>query len=305
MTSPDGSTWTAQTQASGTGSLRFVAWDPVLAKFCYCDSNTTDSTLSTDGITWTRFAANFSGGSLNSLSARNTGGFIGGGHNDRIFSSSTGQASWSGPVTAGGGGFGDTKRVVYSAALGLEIAILSGTSQGVTTSSDNGASWTLGTLATTNPWTGLAAGAALPGSSGTWHTTEATDSFAAIGYPGLPGVSGSLVTTEARDVFAATGFGNLVGRMNIVERSDTFSAFGFQPFTGHMTVTEAPDIFHATGIGRGEDGVWHSTEAPDVFAATGVAPISGTFITTEAPDIFQAFGAGVTRVSRRRPFFIT
>lgn len=156
MTSPDGVTWTAQTHASGTSGLRWLAWDPVLAKFCYCDSTTTDSTLSSDGVTWTRFAAVFSGGSLNSLAARHGGGFIGGGHNDRVFYSATGQASWSGPVSAGGSGFGDVKRIVYSAALNIHIATFNGATQAIITTPDNGVTWTEQTLAINNPFIGIA-----------------------------------------------------------------------------------------------------------------------------------------------------
>lgn len=138
-----------------------------------------------------------------------------------------------------------------------------------------------------------------------WASTEAPDTFAAIGYPGAFGIIGFVNASEAPDVFAAAGYQPVSGPMISFETPDHFSAFAFQPLTGVWVSTEAKDIFHATGIGQGEDGVWVSTEAPDIFAATGIVPIVGTFETTEAPDRFFAIGAGVIRVRRRRIFYVT
>lgn len=148
-------------------------------------------------------------------------------------------------------------------------------------------------------------GDAPSGISGTWATTEAMDTFAATGYPGFYGQTGYLNTTEAQDVFAAAGYPAIAGTLTVTEAPDVFSAYGRQPIQGPWHTTEAPDVFAAVGLGRGEDGVWHTTEAPDIFAAMGNAPVTGTFVITELPDRFRAIGAGVTQVRRRRRFFVT
>lgn len=142
-------------------------------------------------------------------------------------------------------------------------------------------------------------------SPGDWDSTEATDTFHGVGYQGAFGVVGDFHSTEATDVLMAAGYTSSAGPWVSTEPEDIFSAYGFQPLTGVWTSTEATDHFAATGIGRGEDGTWISVEAIDIFAASGTVPISGSFDTFEAPDRFLALGAGVTRVRRRRSFFVT
>lgn len=138
-----------------------------------------------------------------------------------------------------------------------------------------------------------------------WATTEATDAFAATGYPGTFGVLGDFTTVEAPDIFAAVGYQPASGTWGSVEASDAFSAYVRLPLTGVLTLTESPDVFSAHGLGQGEDGTWVSTEASDIFAALGFTPNSGIFVTTEAADRFSAIGAGVTRVRRRRSLLVT
>lgn len=144
-----------------------------------------------------------------------------------------------------------------------------------------------------------------PGASGSFDTTEATDTLAAIGYVGIPGIRGDLLVTEAKDAFAAAGYQPNSGVLATFEAADHFSAFGYQPLTGTLVVTEARDIMHATGIGLGEDGVFIVTEAPGIMVAVGATPISGSFVTTEVSDRFFALGAGATRVRRRRTLIVT
>ena len=150
-----------------------------------------------------------------------------------------------------------------------------------------------------SPWDGIA------GVSGTWASTEAADTFAAIGYPGYPGIDADLAATEAPDTFAAVGYMSLLGAMSVTETGDAFSAYGYMPVEGTWISTEATDRFVGLGEGWGVNGTWASTEAPDVFAATISTPVEGTFIATEAADRFQALGEGVTRVRPRRDFFVT
>jgi hypothetical protein len=138
-----------------------------------------------------------------------------------------------------------------------------------------------------------------------WASVETPDTFSGAGYVGAFGQIGNLASTEATDVFAATGYPNLVGTWSSTEARDIFSSYMTLPITGVLAATEASDRFSAAGLGLGENGIWLSTEAPDIFAAVGNTPISGTFITTEAADRFAAIGAGVTQVRRRRVFFVT
>jgi hypothetical protein len=139
---------------------------------------------------------------------------------------------------------------------------------------------------------------------GDWSSTEAADHFVGVGYL-IPGTHGILAGTEAKDAMAFVGNIPALGEWAVTEAKDIFSMFIKIPIQGVFVKTEAPDTFHSTGIGLGEDGEWHSTESLDIFAATGTVPISGPFDTFEAPDRFLALGAGVTRVRRRRSFFVS
>jgi hypothetical protein len=154
--------------------------------------------------------------------------------------------------------------------------------------------------------TGFAGWDATPPVTGTWASTEATDTFVGGGFPGFFfGVVGDLLSTEAPDAFNAAGYQPVSAIMISVENADVFAALGHQPLTGTFNTTEAADIFAAIGLGRGEAGVFITTEHADIFAAIGHTPIASVFITTEAADRFLALGAGVTRVRRRRSIFVT
>lgn len=142
-------------------------------------------------------------------------------------------------------------------------------------------------------------------SPGTLESTEAPDFTFIRGYPGANGERGFLTTTEAADTFAALGYATSSGTWISTEAPDKFSAFIKVPITGTFVVSEAVDRFSGAGIGRGEDGVLISTESLDIFAASGTVPISGSLLSTEAPDRFSALGAGVIRVRRYRNFFVT
>ena len=71
-----------------------------------------------------------------------------------------------------------------------------------------------------NPWDGPRA------PSGTWASTEATDVFAAIGYPGAPGVVGDWASTEATDIAAFVVATGVVGTFVTSESPDIFLALG-------------------------------------------------------------------------------
>lgn len=144
-------------------------------------------------------------------------------------------------------------------------------------------------------------------SPGTLESTEAADSFHAVGYgPGGAGQFGFLTATETKDTFAAVGAVAISGSMTLIEAKDTFSAFISVPIRGVFVTAEAPDRFAGTGIGLGEDGMWMSTEVLDTLTINGVVPIAGTFDTSETADRFRAIGAGVvTSRRRRRRTFVT
>ncbi len=148
----------------------------------------------------------------------------------------------------------------------------------------------------------LVVGAVDPGS---WESTEAKDSFHAVGYPGSSGIIGDLLSTEAKDIFAATGEVPVVAVWTSTEAKDIAGFFGHIPVQGPWASTEAKDILHVVGNTPGTGGPWMSTENPDVFAGIGNTPISGVWASTEAADRFLALGAGVVRVRRRRNFSVT
>lgn len=232
----------------------------------------------TAGLVWFAVGGNFSNwnGSGTANPATGTGGF----------STANGSGNWGGvlsggvfPYMASQGGFSPPN-------AGLTV-VPDGPSQSFT------------------PPSGFGSWDAPPVPSGPWASTEAPDIFAAIGYPGAGATRGDLLSNEAADIFAAVGFPRLNGFLQVTGAGDTFSAFGRQPLTLTMHPTEAADIFHAIGVGRGENGVWISTEGIDTLTMLGHTPIAGTWASTEAADRFSAIGAGVTRVRRRRTFFAT
>jgi hypothetical protein len=148
----------------------------------------------------------------------------------------------------------------------------------------------------------LVPGAIDPGS---WESTEAADTMTGHGYPGSNGVVGDLDSTEAPDTFAAIGYVAAVGAWTSTEAKDIFSAYGFMPVSGPWASTEAQDVFAGTGVGLGENGTWTSTEAVDILTMTGYTPDSGPWESTEQPDQARFVGAGVTVTATTVQFFVT
>lgn len=143
------------------------------------------------------------------------------------------------------------------------------------------------------------------GATGTWASTEATDTCSASGST----IGGSWASTEAKDVFAGSG-GTVggswasteakdtvnfsvvftpYGAWHSTEAADVFAGAGYPKLTGSWAITEAADVF--AGAGGTLGGSWHSTEAADTFAGAGYPKLTGSWASTEAKDIinFQVF----------------
>lgn len=153
MTSPDGITWTNRTHING--GYTCCCWDPVLAKFCILGSSS-NSELSSDGITWTSYLANLQGGTTHSVAPYPSGGFQSGGNN-HAGHSATGQASWT-DQTVGNGT--TIPGLCYSPAVSLFVFTINVSTFGIGTSPD-GVTFTQRSLDTTNIWVALANGIAV------------------------------------------------------------------------------------------------------------------------------------------------
>lgn len=119
--------------------------------------------------------------------------------------------------------------------------------------------------------------------TGTWASTEATDTCSASG--GVLG--GSWASTEVKDAFAGAG-GVLSGTWASTETADTFAGAGYPKLTGTWASTEAANVFAGSGGLLG--GSWHSTEATDTFAGAGAPNVNAAWASTEATDAFDAEG---------------
>jgi hypothetical protein len=143
MTSPDGNTWTVQTNAI-TGAQGIV-WDEINHKLVTYSSSGNSST-STDAINWTAHVAAplAVGGLHHGTYLRGTGGFVIGGNNGSIITSPDGITwtvhSWPSAATP------QVTAVGYSAALGLYFAGGNdGTSGHDISTSLDGSTWTIDT----------------------------------------------------------------------------------------------------------------------------------------------------------------
>jgi hypothetical protein len=152
--------------------------------------------------------------------------------------------------------------------------------------------------------------AAVPTSTGTLSSTEATDTAAFTGtvdvtgalasteaidtasFTGAVVVTGSLAATEGTDTAALSGTVDVTGSLSIVESTDTAASVGAVLVSGALTAVDTSDASAITG-GVGIGASLSAGESTDTAALAGGVAVSGALATTEGVDVALLIGADV------------